>query len=215
MNRQEIIANAKLKLNYNSTQTDVDFQDADFVSGLQEVYVSECNIALDTALFNHFKRYVDFTWSANEVTKEIPDQIKGKIIIELSDVTSSSIGEVFEFGERDGYGYLFWKDKSTLQWGTTGPSTDTTVRAVYVEIPEQLQTDTSVPALIPSQFHYLLTWSLAVYMKELAEEVAPAEWKEKLIEQRRQLYRFLEKGKPMSDPPAIRPLHLTTGGFGT
>lgn len=216
MNRDQIIANAKLKLNYNSTQTDVDFQDEDFVTGLQEVYNDEVLKGSDTALYNNFKRLTTFTWADGEVTVEVPTEIQGKTILKMIDITGNSdLGDELQFGDYGEFGQVFWKDKKTLQWDTTGPSSDRTIQVQYIEVPEQLLSPASVPELLPEQFHYLLTWSLAIYMKELAEELAPLEWQQKLVEQRTLLYRFFEKGKPTSDVPAIKPFSLTSGGFGS
>lgn len=215
MDRASIIANAKLKLNYNSTQTDVDFQDDDFVTGLQEVYTHEVNLCTDTAVGDYYKKTTTFSWANSVLTQVIPTEVQGKTIIAMMDITASVLGDNIEFGEYGEYGQVFWADKVTLQWGATGPSGDKTILVQYIEVPELLLNDSAVPALIPTQYHYLLTWALSIYMKELAEEIAPQEWKDKLLEHRNQLYRHLEKGKPMSDPPAIKPIHLTSGGFGS
>ena len=206
MDRLDLRTLQSLILNFNPSGTDQDYTTAQANQGLQEAYNDEVILVSENGLLDHLKSYHEFTWTSSLVTLELASTLKSKLLIELRDITDSSVGDRIIFA---GYGFggdVFWKDKTTMQWSTTGPSSDRTIRATFIAVAETLQDDTSVPQLIPVQFHPLLAWGGAAWLKDLAEESYPVSWEKRIQRMRESLWKFMSRGKPISDPPRVRNL---------
>jgi hypothetical protein len=207
MDRAALRSLVSTVLNFNSTQTAQDFTTANLNTALNEAYNDEVNLALNNGLDRYFLRVQEFTWEASTVRKELPKALQGKVVLNFLDVTEDTIGSDIDISDLGSTSTVFFYDKKTLQWGTTGPGSDTTVRAVYLNVAVEMTQDNDEPDALPSQYHSLIAWSAACWLKRIAEEQAPNEWERYLADKRDAMHKFMSKGRPVSDTPRIKQLN--------
>lgn len=212
MNRDELKTLTALILNHNEGQTDQDFTAAQINTAIGQAYNEELIEMAENSLMEHLISTYEFVWTSGTVTKALPSSIEGKLLLRLANVTNNDLGDRLLFSSYGADTDLFWKDKSTMQWGTTGPSSDTTIRATYIATAESLVTGTSVPFLIPLQFHHLLAWTAACWLKDVAEETSPGIWLMRVQKTRERLWKYMSRGKPVSSVPSIRRFQPMDGG---
>ncbi len=205
MNRAELRDLTKLILNFNDGQPDNDFTDAQIHTALDQVYSEEIRMAILNGFERFFRKTVEFTWTGSDVTTTVPSTLESAMILSLRNVTNNAIGSEVAFSDFGEEALVFWKDNRTLQWGTTGPSGDTTLRATYMPGTPSLATDGSEPELLPRNYHSLLAWSASVWLRMIAEDGAPPQWIQKTTSDRQDLWKYLTRGMPVSDTPAIKP----------
>jgi hypothetical protein len=142
-------------------------------------------------------------WPTSQVQLVLPEVLKSAEIIRVSNITNSDLGSALIFDETGYFGNAFWANRNTLQWGTSGPSSDITLRFMYYAKPETLVTDDDIPELIPDQFHDLIVWAAAVLLLEIADQRAPEAWYSNRNETRMDLWKYMSRGRPTSDPPRV------------
>jgi hypothetical protein len=200
-NLSQLILRLRYLVNSNEGQSDQDFAgpsgDADrhFRDALNEAYIEEVTEAAqhaDPARWLHATH--TFTWEASEPTLTLPPAIDGKNLLGLQDITSSTPGTPLWIGAAN---TIWWKDRTTLQWGSTGPASDTTILATYISEPQELVSGADEPVLIPRAHRHLLVWSAGCIMRSIADEDAPGSWMNKRDELREALWKDLSLGRPM------------------
>lgn len=152
-----------------------------------------------------FRRYVDVTWAASDVTLTIPSWLDHTSIIEIRDVTTSSDGDikgVRPLGNTN-TSELWWISPGVLQFGTSGPGQDLTLRFWYVQT-EELQSSLSEPTLIPYRFRMLWKWSAAIIARRYKDEDAiPDSWLQQEAEWRRRFHHAISQGSPSSPAGSV------------
>jgi hypothetical protein len=191
----------KLWLNFNSGQDDQDFSATDIMA-----YSEEVTRAKQEGTVRWFRALTETTWEADEVTFTVPVPLNRIAVLRIIDVTNSvEPGTSLLFSEEGATGEVFWRDRNTLQWGSTGPSEDKTLRFVYVASSEELVNDNEVPELIPDEFHELIPLSAAILLRQMADEAAPVAWLSRQEDYRLQYWKFVSRGRPLADIPSVDP----------
>lgn len=212
MNVAELRTLTSLILNYTPTLANQDYQAADILTAINQAYNEQVILLAENSLLEQMHSTYEFTWAASDVSMEVPSVLQGKLLLRLANVTNNDLGDKLIFSSFGSDSDIFWKDYKTLQWGTTGPSSATTVRATFQATAETLITESDIPKLIPPQFHPLIAWAAACWLKEVAEEASPAIWQGRVVSMQERLWKFMSRGKPFSEPPAIKRWRPTDGG---
>lgn len=203
MDTRALIDRTKLWLNFNEDQTDQDFSEAQILSVLNMVLTEECSLAKQEGARSWFRTSTEFTWAASEVTLTLPEPLSRVSMYRLVDVTDTTgPGARILFSQEGFTGDVFWKTRTVLQWGSTGPASERTLRAYYFATPEELVTDLDIPELIPDEFHELLPLSAAVVLRTMADDAAPQAWLMKQRDYRNRLWKFMSRGRPLDDIPS-------------
>jgi hypothetical protein len=204
LDTRALIDRTKLWLNFNDSQSDQDFTEAQILSAINMAYSEECSKAKQEGLRRWFRASTEFTWEADEVTYTLPSALNRISLFRLVDVTSDAEpGTQLLFSEEGSHGDIFFKDRNTLRWGSTGPNEDKTIRAYYFAAAEELSEDTDVPELVPDEFHELIPLSAAILLRGMAEEIPPPWWLEKQREYRYEFWKFISRGRPLDDIPSV------------
>ena len=206
MNLLELRDDLEFCLNATSGQTHQDFTTSRLNKSLNRAYVREGGR-------NWFLAQEEVVWTANQNTFVLPTHIRHRQMYEVWDVTSGDLGTRVHFGDNGLDGNIFWLDHKTLQWGTSGPGTDRTLRVQYYAEPEELIADSDEPTLIPVPFHELLVWSAAVWLRSIADEKPPEAWVMQREELRFGYYKHIARGRPVTTKPWIDP-HEGESEFG-
>jgi hypothetical protein len=189
------------KLNFNITQTSQDFAGPSSDSNklmydyLNEAYSREVNAAKIEVGLKPFLAKESLSWAASTQTLTIPDKLIDSQVYRLDDETDSVPGVTLWVGTDGGQNSnVAWSDRTTLIWGTTGPSSARTIMAYYAAEAEELKNPLDVPKLIPYGHRHLLIWSAAIIARTEADEQAPREWVSQLDECRAQYHTLLSRG---------------------
>jgi len=207
MNFTELQNRLKFVLDFNDTQTDGAFTATRVKQALNLAYEREVFKAEAEGSRRYFKTTTSFTWPAGQLTYALTAPLSQATIIRMSDVTSTDPGYNLVFSEQGFSGDLHWKDRKTIQWGTTGPGSAKTIRVEYYPRPTELVEDEDELEMIPVQFHELLVWSAAVFLRTVADERPPQHWVNERDEFRIDFWKFLSQGRPISDTPTITNSH--------
>jgi len=218
MNFKDLQDEVSELLNFNSTQTDQDFTTAQIKNAINRAYAREYGKARQEGSRRHFHTTTELTWPSGSLTLALPDRLKGVQIIKIADVTDDQTGAgyyvvVYDGGDpptgtpsSDGQsliGSMFWKDRSTLQWGASGPSEDKTLRFEHMPKAEKMINDDDEPELIPSEHHELLFFSAAIDLRTRADEMAPPSWLAEREELRMDFYKDVSRGRPHTSVTSI------------
>ena len=204
MNFDELQDRVGFVLNFNDGQADQDFTAARIKQAINYAYNREIQKAMLEGSRRFFRATQDVTWAASSVTLTLPAGVAKKALIRIADVTSDAIGAQLLFSENGLTGDVFFKDRSTLQWGTSGPSSAKTLRFVYYETPLDMIDDDDEPDIMPEAFHELLVWSAAIWLRTVGDESAPTEWRRELMELQIDFYKHVSLGRPQDDEPTVR-----------
>src|SRR3990167_5296943 len=111
---------------------DQDFTDAQIKSAINICYRKEITLGKQNGSREWFKATTSFTWESGDVTRSLPENVRGRELISFTNITSLDPGYVINFAnEYQQGGEIFWLDRDTLQWGTEGPGSDQTIRVIY------------------------------------------------------------------------------------
>lgn len=192
--RGEIRNNVKFSLNVNASQLDDSILDADWNRLIQQAY-NKAWKELRTAVAREatVEQY-DFTWASGALTMELPGPLKNATLHEIWEVNTSGI-PIREF---PGY----FESRNFLRIYGVYPYT-ATLRAYYIPEVEQLDTDTSVPVLIPPQHHDLLEWETLLLVKQLQDKDIPDSWQKRYDALKFSLFNEF-KSRPFNPRPTIR-----------
>jgi hypothetical protein len=201
MELSELIARTKLWVNFNSGQDDQDFSEETILGAINMAYKKEVTLAKQEGSQRWFHMTQEpAVWLSGEVTYTVPSPLNRVAVLRIADVTEEiSSGTPLLWGEGGSMSQVFWKNHKTLQWGTTGPTQDTTLRFMYVASPEELVNDDDYPELVPEEFHELLPLSAACILRLMADEICPVSWTTEQNEQRQLFWKFVSRGRPLAD----------------
>lgn len=204
MNRKELRDELAFVLNFNEDQPDQDFTAARLNKALQYAYEDEVRQAKLEGQLRWFKANTEFTWPASQTTLTLPPTLQRAGLIEFWDITSNDPGVPITIRENwQQGGDLHWLNFDTLQWGEDGPASATTLRVDFMAYPEKLLNDQQSPILIPIDYHHLIVWAAAVYLRDIADEAVPQRWDRKHREIQMDYWKFLSRGRPFSDVPVV------------
>lgn len=207
MTFDEIIVHTRDILNFNPNQVNADFTDAQIKRAINFCLSAEIDRMKHVAHPAYFLAYQDFTWAAGAETQALPLALVDLDHIAFYDITSDSTGPGVKLG-------LMWEDRETLRWGSSAPSNDRTIRCVYYARPQKLVGGSDVPTLLPPEYHEILGWSAAIYMRRMADEEAPMQWLAYLEERRIDLTKRLSR-RPAGTPNRILQAVFETFGLDT
>lgn len=180
-----------------SSDTDKWYRDLLNQAGEREVEDAKIECGRDW-----FRKTYDSTWAAGAVTLAVPDQVREHLIEEVLDVTNDEVGNEIAFANYHPGGAVFWKDNETLQWGTTGPGSATTLRWTYLANFLPMEADSDEPEIIAPRFRWLLVWSALDIAKALGDERVPQDYMRHLTEWREKWWKVISLGRPMKNNPA-------------
>lgn len=204
MNFVELQDRLNFVLNSDDSQTHQDFSAVRKKQALNYAGRTETNKAQVEGSRLWFKTTIDISWPASQTTLQLSSTISQRGIIRITDITNTNPGYELVFSENGFSGDVFWLNRTTLQWGTSGPSEAKTLRVEYFPIWSDLAQDDDEPELIPEQHQDLLIWSAAIFLFEVAEQEAPIAWHNIRHELRIDFWKYLSRGRPMSDVPTVR-----------
>lgn len=191
MNFLELQNEVRDLINFTSGTTDQDYTTAQVQKAINVRYALEVLIGQQHGKRTWFQKFFEFTWPASAETVTIPTNINQAQVLKFEDITNRDPGDPLPAS-------IFWKDNQTLQWGSTSPAQDTTIRATYLARPAEMVNDSDEPSLISPEHHMLLVWSSAIYLRQKADENAPGAWLEQLHEDRLTYWKALSRGRPLA-----------------
>lgn len=206
MNFGELQNRLSFILNFNDGQVDEDFNLLRIQQALNYAYNREVQKAMLEGNREYWKACQNLVWPAGQITLALPAIIKKKALISIHDITSNEVGDQLYFDKEGLTGQVFFKDSSTLQWGTQGPGSSVTLRFYYLASPETMMADVDEPELIPDAFHEVIVWSAATWLKAIADDVVPDSWLQQLYDIRLDFWKYVSLGRPRSAVPQIEPL---------
>jgi hypothetical protein len=185
MNRKELRDELAFLLNFNEDQPDQDFTATRLNKALQYAYEDEVRQGKLEGQLRWFKANATLTWPASQVTLKLPSTLQRAGLIEFWDITEADPGVPFVIRENwQQGGDVHWLNFDTLQWGETGPDSEKTLRVDY---------------------HMLIVWAAAVFLRDVADEAVPQRWAQKHRELQMDFWKFLSRGRPFSDVPVVVP----------
>lgn len=202
-----MIEQLQFKMNVDTGQTDQDFigpsgdTDKWYRSLINEAGEREVVDAKQEGHISWFLMTLDVTWTASSVTYTLPDALYGRNILMMRDVTNDEVGSELPWaGKPHGPG-IFYKDNKTLQWDTSGPTQDTTIRMVYELNWQELKADADVPDqnMLPQEFAWLIVWAAVDVAKTIADELVPKDYERHLINWRERYWKHVSRGRPGMD----------------
>jgi hypothetical protein len=196
MNFKEMQDMVGLMLNFTSNTADADFTTAQVKASLNRAYVREVRKARTTGNPEYFKSQMTFTWPASQQDFTLTAQMKNSEWIRLDDITNSAIGSEVVFGTSPHQGTLYILDRNTLRWGSTGPSSERTLRLTYYSMAEELIDDEDEPEIIRPDHHELLVYSSAIELRAFADEEIPRVWQSRYEELDMQFFKLTARGRP-------------------
>ena len=200
-------------LNFNSSQTDLDFTIAQVKKAINRAYAREFRKARQEGIRQWFIAVAQFTWSSGDVTFALPASVKKNQITQVLDITNNDPGYVLVFDDSGFLGDVHWKDRGTLQWGANGPGEDKTLRIEYMPEPGEMSVDDDEPTLIPVGHHELIFFSAAIDLRTRADEVAPQMWLMEREDLRIDFYKDVSRGRPHSTVNTIRSGYADAADF--
>lgn len=211
MKRRDLRSELAFLLSVEEDSADQAFQTTRLNKAVQYAYEHEVRQAKLEGQSRWFKANANLSWPASQVTFVLPQVISKAGIIQIWDITHSDPG--IQLSVRDGpyQSEIHWLNHSTLQWGDVGPSEAKTLRVDYMAVAEWLAGDDDEPLLVPPEYHWLLVWSAACFLRTVGDESAPQQWERTLAEFRIDYWKYLSRGRPYSDVPAM----TYSGGAGS
>lgn len=197
MNRGELRTYLSTVLNFNSSSTDADFSTTQLNQAIQLAY-NRCVVdAQQHGTRKFFLKTVQFTWPSGQLQYQLTNTASNTSTISIRDVTDAEGGPGYPVD-------LWWKEHNVLQWATTdGPSENRTIELHFLASAEDLLSDGTVPLLVPLQFHELIIWEAAIWLREVADETAPGAWVGNRTTWQQRYWKHVSSGRPMEDAPTV------------
>lgn len=209
----ELQAEVKFILNWNESQTDQDFTTLRVKKAINRAYKQETIKAEEEGGQRYFKATVDYQWLASTITFTLPPELSEEALIGISDISSgSTIGTPLVFSDDGISGDLFWKDRSTLQYGNTGPNTDKILRFTFFASAGEMVDNGDTPLLIPAKFHELIVWSAALFLQQISDQGMTEAWVFERNELRIDFWKWLSRGRATDDVPVIKNIKTNIDG---
>jgi hypothetical protein len=212
MNFKELQSEVKFILNWNENQTDQDFTTLRIKKAVNRAYKQEVLKAEQEGGQRFFKTTLELPWLAGTVTFVLPPELNQEALIAIHDITTASIGTPLVFSDDGISGDLFWKDRSTLQYGNVGPASDKLLRFIFYASVEDLVDDGDVPMLIPDKFHELIAWTAALFLQEISDQEVTAVWMHERDDLRMDFWKWLSRGRATDDVPTIKNIKTNIDG---
>ena len=192
-------------VNFTEGAADQDFVTARLNKALNRAYTKEVASAKLVATRKFFLANESHTWPASTLRFSLPKSLRGKALVDWQDVTDGEPGV-----RLDG---ISWFDRDTLQWdGEDGPGSARTIRFFYEAVAEELIANEQEPRLIPPEYHMLIVWTAACFLRGIGDDVVPRDWKIEREELRLDYQKWVARGRPLTDTPRVR--DSRDGGFG-
>ena len=199
----ELQDETKELLNFNASQTDQDFTLAQVKNAINRAYRREYVRARQEGSRKYFISTTNVSWASGTATLELPSRLQGAQIIRVCDVTSSDPGSELSFSNFGSAGDLFWLNRNTLQWGTSGPGSTRTLRFEYFPRTTKMVEDDDEPDLVPAEHRELIFWAAAIDLRNRADEMAPQAWLMERESLRMDLWKDISKNRPHTDTMGI------------
>ena len=199
MNFTELQNRLAFVLNFNDTQTDSEYTTARLKQSLNYAYEREVIKAEEEGSKVWFKSTMKVTWPKSQLLLTPPEPLKQSNLIKIEDITNTNPGVRLSLSADGLAGDIHWADRNTLQWSTVGPSSARSLRFHYYARATEMSEDEDIPELIPPQFHEMIVWSAAIFLRDIADESAPGAWQRRLQDWQIDFYKYLSRGRPTSD----------------
>lgn len=193
----ELVTETQDLLNSTSNSIDVDFSEDQVKQAIRRAYTREVRAAKLHGMQEFFKVVTTETWPASQTTFIVPDYLQGVEIIKIEDITDSDPGRHLSFSKDGARGDVFWLDYRTLQWNSSSPSSDRSLRFSYYADYTPLVADGDKPYLIPTACQEILMWSAAIDLRQRKDEEAPYSWMASLNDLRMDFWKVVSRGRPM------------------
>jgi hypothetical protein len=173
MNRDALVARAKLLLQTNSAQLSTDLSAEDYVGFVQSAYEQIWTRISYEANSNGNSSYKDVSWPSGTPTRTL---------LQLGLQNAYLLGFYTVYGDNTTgprIPGIRFQDSATLVWDTY-PQPVTTVRAYYRTVAELLTSGISVPALLGPEHHEAIAYEAAIQIKEALDHDIPQRWAARL-----------------------------------
>lgn len=177
------------------TATAVDI-DLHYRNAINEAYIDEVEEAMQIADIRNFITTTQVTWPASQLTLDARPMTE-LVVYRVEDVTDKDPGDLLWFERWTDGVALFWKDRHTIQWGSSGPSSARTIRFTHVAEPKELVEDYDEPSLIPRRYRHLIAWSAAIILRVVMDEMAPKPFLRRRDDIRARYHKSIGMGKPI------------------
>lgn len=171
-------------VNFNQGQPDQDFDgtsdDAwdEIDAAINEAYENLLHDMIAETDPDMFMVNEELTWSSGDLTYQLPEHLEQDNLEWIEDITSSDPGDIVWVHGRgiNYYPDVLWKDYRTLQWGTSGPSGDRSLRFHHMARAADMKQPEDIPEYVPARFRKILAWDAAIILRTEAEDEAPSQW---------------------------------------
>ena len=136
------------------------------------------------------------TWLSGSRLFSLPGDMRRGDLLALFDVSSSVRGTPIMVGERLTGATVYWHDRKTLAWGTTGPGSERTLALEHTARPDPLELAAQEPLLFHQEHHDVFVWGAAVFLKSVTDESVPKIWRDSHAACREQLIKFMSTYSP-------------------
>lgn len=210
MNRGEMRAAVAFRVSFDDDEADQDFTSKRINIALQETYQDEVRQAKLEGRASWFRKTSFLEWPASQVQLVLPSTLSRRGLLAIWDATNGDTGSRLSIADTssDGSG-IWWYDNQTLQYGESGPSSALTLRiefeaeAEFLGDPNTTAGDANEPQLIPPDYHMMLVWGAACFLKDVGDEQAPQRWVLRHREMQKDYWKLLSKGRPFTDTPIV------------
>lgn len=206
-----LISRLKWVVNFNDGQVNQDFAGTStdpnlhWREALNEAYKNIVRRAQKVTQKAHWRVSQDVTWPRGVTTITLPFDLESKQVQRIRDVTNEEDGVELDIADSPQDAEIWRLDRNRVQWSTSGPGYDTTLRFEYLAVAEDLLVDNQEPRLIPEDLRMLLVWEAAIFLRTVADEKAPASWVATRDDLQKSFHAAISRGWPSdSNPPVIR-----------
>lgn len=211
-NTGQLVSDLNFYLNADEQQIDQAMTSTRKRRAVSLAYNREFLFAMTQAGMADHKFALDVTWPAQQVLFPLPEVLKQASILYIEKLTedgriNSRISVAGSYSATNmsansnllhssgGDSGVFWNSLNVLQWGNSGPPSNTYLRFTFTPDPEELTADTDVPVLIPEKFHELIVLSSAIWCKKILDGSYPGSWAEDLNNLQLLYLKYLTRGK--------------------
>lgn len=193
---------------------DADFTDAKVKGAINARYKHEVVQAKQHGSRDWFRTKQAFTWPGSTVSITLPSGLERGDLVLFEDCTTTDPGVPLIFDSFGHAGDVHWLDHRKLQWGTSGPGSDRTLKVTYLAQAELLVDDEQEPLLIQPEHRMLLVWSAACYLRLKADERIPDDWKTAYREHQMDYWKAVSRGRPSANnEPTVKSTDFSSAVF--
>ncbi len=185
-----------LMLNFTPNAVDSDFTATQVKAALNRGYAREVRAAKLRGNLEYFKGQTALLWPANTMDMKLNSLMLRSEWLRLEDVTDSRRATLLEVGSHSGEALIYFLDRTTLRWGSSGPGNDRNLRLSYLAFAETLIEDEDEPMLVPPEYHELLAYSAAVELRAFADEEIPSAWQKRYLQFQMEFWKAVSRGRP-------------------